>query len=149
MGMFSQNRTYLGSNIDVVANESYVGTAGAYRAMCEGYQNSYSIFESCIGLDFMEAAVVNEGVDEYEFAVVQESFVGDFFNKIKEFLLKLLEKIKGIIKSFITKVVGTFTKDGKELVKKYKDDILKKDLSKMKYKYAKPTDKQINIGAGE
>lgn len=150
MGMFSQNRTYLGSNIDVVANESYVGTAGAYRAMCEGYQNSYSIFESCIGLDFMEAAVVNEGVDEYEFAVVQESFVGDFFNKVKEFLLKLLEKIKGIIKSFITKVVGTFTSDGKELVKKYKDDILKKDLTKMKYKYAEPiSGHDINIAAGE
>ena len=146
MGIFSQN--YTSSHIDVVANESYVGTAGAYRAMCEGYQNSYAIFESCIGLDFMEAAVFNEGVDEMEFMVVQENFVTDFFTKIKEFLLKLLEKIKGIIKSFITRVVGTFTSDGKTLVNKYKTDILKKDLSKMKYKYAKPTEKEIKIGVG-
>ena len=143
MGMFSSNRTYLGSDIDVVANESYVGIEGAYRAMCEGYQNSYAIFESCIGLDFMEAAVVNEGYSENEFSVIQENFVMDFFTKLKEFLVKLLEKIKGIISSFITKVVGTFTKDGKELVNKYKKQIMSKDLSKMKYKYAKPTGKEI------
>ena len=143
MGMFSPNRTTLGSVIDVVANESYVGAAGAYRAMCEGYQNSYAIFEKCIELDFMEAAVVNEGVSETEFAVIQENFATDFFAKIKDFLVKLMEKIKGIIKSFIDKVVGTFTSDGKKLVNKYKAQILKKDLSKMKYKYAKPRGTEI------
>lgn len=148
MGMFSPNRTTLGSEIDVVANESYVGAAGAYRAMCEGYQNSYAIFEKCIELDFMEAAVVNEGVSETEFAVIQENFVTDFFAKIKDFLVKLMEKIKGIVKSFIDKVVGTFTKDGKTLVNKYKAQILKKDLSKMKYKYAKPRGKEIKITDG-
>ena len=143
MGMFSPNRTALGSEIDVVANESYIGAAGAYRAMCEGYQNSYAIFEKCIELDFMEAAVVNEGVSETEFAVIQENFATDFFAKIKDFLVKLMEKIKGIIKSFIDKVVGTFTSDGKKLVNKYKAQILKKDLSKMKYKYAKPRGTEI------
>lgn len=137
MGMFSQNRTMLSEDFEVQANESYVGAAGAYRAMTEGYQNSYAVFESCIGLDFMEAAVVNEAGDISEFEVVQEGFAGDFFNKIKEFLTKLIEKIKGIVKSFIAKVTGTFCRDGKKLVDKYKADVLKKDLSKMKYKWQK------------
>lgn len=137
MGMFSQNRTMLSEDFEVQANESYVGAAGAYRAMTEGYQNSYAVFESCIGLDFMEAAVVNEAGDISEFEIVQEGFAGDFFNKIKEFLTKLIEKIKGIVKSFIAKVTGTFCRDGKKLVDKYKADVLKKDLSKMKYKWQK------------
>lgn len=137
MGMFSQNRTMLGDDFEVIANESYQGAAGAYRAMTEGFQNSYAVFESCIGLDFMEAAVVNESADASEFEVVQEGFAGDFFSKIKEFLVKLIEKIKGIVKSFIAKVTGTFCKDGKALVNKYKGDVLKKDLSKMKYKWMK------------
>ena len=137
MGMFSQNRTMLSEDFEVQANESYVGAAGAYRAMTEGYQNSYAVFESCIGLDFMEAAVVNEAADASEYEVVQEGFAGDFFNKIKEFLTKLIEKIKGIVKSFIAKVTGTFCRDGKKLVDKYKADVLKKDLSKMKYKWQK------------
>lgn len=137
MGMFSTNRTSLGSDIHVEANESYIGIAGAYRAMCESYQNSYTMFEQCIGLDFMEAAVVNEGASQSQFEVIQENFVTDLFDKCKEILVKLMEKIKGIVKSFIDRVVGTFIKDGKELVRKYKDQILKKDLSKMTYKYAK------------
>ena len=137
MGMFSQNRTMLGEDFEIMANESYQGAAGAYRAMTEGFQNSYAVFESCIGLDFMEAAVVNESASEDDYVVVQEAFAGDFFNKIKEFLVKLIEKIKGIVKSFIAKVTGTFCKDGKALVNKYKGDVLKKDLSKMKYKWMK------------
>lgn len=145
MGIFSQNRTMLGDDFEIMANESYQGAAGAYRAMTEGFQNSYAVFESCIGLDFMEAAVVNESVSAEDFEVVQESFVGDFFNKIKEFLTKLIEKIKGIVKSFITKVTGTFCRDGKTLVNKYKNDVLKKDLSKMKYKWAKNTGKTASL----
>ena len=148
MGMFSMNRTLLGSDINVIANESYAGVGGAYRAMCDGYQNSYAIFEECINLDFMDAAVVQEGYSSSEFMVIQENFVTDFFNKIKEFILKLIEKVKGIVKSFIDRVVGTFTSDGKELVSKYKAQILKKDLSKMKYKFAKPTGKKIEVNDG-
>lgn len=149
MGMFSQNRTMLSEDFEVQANESYVGAAGAYRAMTEGYQNSYAVFESCIGLDFMEAAVVNESADATEYEVVQEGFAGDFFNKIKEFLTKLIEKIKGIVKSFIAKVTGTFCKDGKKLVDKYKGDVLKKDLSKMKYKWQKVNNDAPDINTTE
>ena len=149
MGIFSQNRTMLGDDFEIMANESYQGAAGAYRAMTEGFQNSYAVFESCIGLDFMEAAVVNESTSAEDFEVVQESFVGDFFNKIKEFLVKLIEKIKGIVKSFITKITGTFCRDGKALVNKYKNDVLKKDLSKMKYKWMKDTGKIADLDTKE
>ena len=44
MGMFSQNRTMLGDDFEVIANESYQGAAGAYRAMTEGFQISYAVF---------------------------------------------------------------------------------------------------------
>ena len=148
MGMFSMNRNLFNSNIEVIANESYAGVGGAYRAMCDGYQNSYAIFEECINLDFMDAAVVQEGYGSSDFEIIQENFVTDFFNKIKEFVLKLIEKVKGIVKSFVDRVVGTFTSDGKELVSKYKAQILKKDLSKMKYKFAKPTGNKIEINDG-
>lgn len=142
MGMFSTSRVAgLSEDFEVQANESYKGAAGAYRAMIEGYQNSYAVFESCIGLDFMEAAVVNESASAEEFEIVQEGFAGDFFTKIKEFLKKLIEKIKGIVNSFIAKVTGTFCRDGKKLVDKYRAEVLKKDLSKMKFKWQKETGK--------
>lgn len=144
--MFSTSRVAgLSEDFEVQANESYKGAAGAYRAMTEGYQNSYAVFESCIGLDFMEAAVVNESTSADEFAVIQEGFAGDFFTKIKEFLKKLIEKIKGIVNSFIAKVTGTFCRDGKKFVDKYRSEINKKDLSKMKFKWMKPKASKLEL----
>ena len=124
-------------------------TAVAVSCSLTGCVGTPVVFDNCDCPCLNEdAAVVQEGYGSSEFMVIQENFVTDFFNKIKEFILKLIEKVKGIVKSFVDRVVGTFTSDGKELVSKYKAQILKKDLSKMKYKFAKPTGNKIEVHDG-
>lgn len=135
MGIFSLNRTSVGSTIEVQANESYVGVAGAYQAMADGYTNAYSVFENCIGLDMMEVCAERGIMESAEFEVVQENFLTDMFTKVKDFFKKLLEKIKGIVSAFVAKVKGSLCKDGKKLVDDYKKKVFSKDLSKFKYKW--------------
>lgn len=135
MGIFSLNRTSVGSTIEVQANESYVGVAGAYQAMADGYTNAYSVFENCIGLDMMEVSAERGIMESAEFEVVQENFLTDMFTKVRDFFKKLLEKIKGIVSTFVAKVKGSLCKDGKKLVDDYKKKVFSKDLSKFKYKW--------------
>jgi hypothetical protein len=142
MGVYSANRVSSFGGIDpdtIVANENYTNTIDAELILIESHQNDMAIFEAVLANDFAEAVAMNEGtLLESELSAITEGSVGDFFNKIKEFLKKVWEKIKGIFKAFMVKLTSVITKDNKEFVNKYKADVLKKDLSKMKYKYAKP-----------
>jgi hypothetical protein len=137
MGVYSTNQTHLGSYSSdaVVANENYVGEVGAFHIMMENSANDQAIFEAVIGNDFKDAALARTGVvNESTEAVLEAS--GSFVDKIKEFLTKCWEKIKGVFKSLLTKINNVIVRDNKEFVNKYKKEVLTKDLSKMKYKWA-------------
>ena len=53
--------------------------------------------------------------------------------------MKLWAKIKSIFKVFIAKFDSIFMKSSKDFIKKYKKDVLKKDLTDVTIDYSKPT----------
>lgn len=143
MGVYSHNRTSLGSSIDmsqIVADESYVGLAGASRMLLENVQNEQMMFDAVIENDFAEVSLMSEGANE-EIYTLQEAALGGLFDKIKAFLKKIVEKIKGLFHSFMARISGVITRDNKQLLKKYKAEVLKKNCTDMKYKWSKPTGK--------
>lgn len=118
---------------NIVANESYDGIVGAYTAVEENAINEHRIFESVIGRDFTEAYVAAGALDESALEAVNEASLGGIWEKVKAFFKKMAEKILGVIKSIKDRIVIAFTRDGKELVKKYDKQIVKKiNTQKMK-----------------
>lgn len=146
MGVFSRNRSHLAGfdSSEIIANENYVGGVGAMQMVIEGYQNDHALFEAVLGMDFQEAAALNEGV---ELEVFTEASISSLFDKIKEFVKKAWEKIKGLFKTFLAKLDGIIMKDNKAFVDKYRRAVTAKDLSKMKYKWCNPTGKNITVKA--
>lgn len=138
MAVFSSNRSHLGcySGDEIVANENYMGSVGALQMTLEGFQTDQAIFESIIGMDFQEAMALNEGAEEVE--VFTEAAAGNFAEKIKDFVKKAWEKIKGLFQTFLTKFNSVVMRDNKAFVDKYKKSVLTKDLGKMKYKWSEP-----------
>lgn len=142
MGVYSGNRTCLGSydESEIVANENYFGEAGAMQIIAESVINDFAMFEAVISNDFQEVAL---GESYAEIELLQEASISGMFDKIKELAKKAWEKIKGLFKTFITKITVLMTRDNKSLVKKYQKEIYRKDLSKLKFKWEKPTGKSI------
>lgn len=148
MGVYSGNRFQFGG-IDpdtVYANESYDGEIGAQMILAENAENDMAIFEAVLGNDFQTVIAMQEGtLLESEVTIITEGSLGDFYQKIKTFLTKVWEKIKGLFKSFMVKLNGIVIRDNKKFVEKYKAEVLKKpSLSKMKYKWSKPTGNSIS-----
>ena len=141
MGMFSRNRTSLGSYSGdaIIANENYYGELGALQIALEGVQNDQDIFMACLENDFEETAGLMSGVVT-ESQIIEEAggAISGMLGKIKEMIKKLWGKIKGLFDTFIKKVNGVIIRDNKKFVDKYKREVLGKDLSKMKYKASKP-----------
>lgn len=57
---------------------------------------------------------------------------GGFIEKAKALFKKIIEKIKAIFKKFMAKI-NSYTMSDKDFVKKYKVDILKKDITDMEF----------------
>lgn len=144
MGVYSID-THGATNIPVVeADMSYHGAAGAQRILAECYQNDLAFFEGVIANDFKTAVGLREGtILESEMQAITEGTISGFFSKLKELVKKVWAKIKGLIKNFMIKINAICTGDNKKLVNKYKKEVLKKDLSKMKFKWSKPTGNYI------
>lgn len=123
MGIFSQNYRPGFNNYTVEAAEGYGGPGADSKIMLECYQNDMALFEGLIASDFHAAyAAINGSVTES--TVITEGAIGDFFKKIKEMFLKLIEKIKGLVKSFMIKFVAVFIRDNKQLVRKYHKQVM-------------------------
>ena len=143
MAVYSQFATGGFDGEAIVANESYVGAVGAYQMMQESSMNENAIFNHILGCDFVEAQADHGFVSESTFEAVNEASAKGIFSKVIEFFRKLGEKIKGIIQNMINKISAMFTKDGKQLVKKFEETIRKKMSSdtydnNFKYSWCKP-----------
>ena len=138
MGVYSLNRTNLNTIAQVEA-EPYSGFVGCYEAMIDMEHNNHVIFEALIQNDFKEAAYVNEGNLE-QAQIVNEASIAGIKSAIRKFLEKVWAKIMGILDSFRAKIDKVIMRDNVAYVKKYEKEVRKKDLSKMKYKYAEPKD---------
>lgn len=126
MSTYSQYGSGMFEGADLIANEAYAGAVGGYRAIEENSINMHKIFESVIGRDFAEAYTEMGVLSESTLEAMNEAAVGGIWEKVKAFFKKIGEKILGILKAFKDKIVGTFTRDGKALVKKFEKQILKK-----------------------
>ena len=138
--IFCRENSYFGSEIDVPVAEGYNDSTGAIRALIDSVTEETKLFEHMIGCDFKEAYAMHnpDMVTESEMEVIQEAAGSGIFSKIKEFFLKCWEKIKAIFKSFWDMIRAVFTRNNKELVSKFKKQVISKDLSRMKYKICRP-----------
>ena len=68
MGMFSRNRTSLGSysGDEIIANENYYGELGALQIALEGVQNDQDIFMACLENDFEETNISSSVSDQMQ-----------------------------------------------------------------------------------
>lgn len=126
MATFSQYGVGGFSGGTIAADESYIGALGAFQMMEESAQNERAVFEFVLGCDFAEAATNNGVMTESEFEAINEASDSGIFGKVVAFFRKMVEKIKGILKNVVDKVRAMCTKDGKELVRKFKDQVNKK-----------------------
>ena len=71
---------------------------------------------------YVEAAALEETGREY---VYTEGVLGDMYNTIKSFLMKIWERIKGLFKRFIM-IIDSYSKNDKDFAKKYQKQIFSK-----------------------
>lgn len=133
MGIFTGSNRVTGTVEPLAEATGYRGTIGARMALIENVQNDRALFSAIIENDFQEVNMLREGV-EIE-ALTEASLIG-LGSKIREFLKKAWEKIKALITSFITMITTVIIRDNKKLVEKYRTEVLKKDLSKLKFKWS-------------
>ena len=122
MGLYTNTSRWSGVNAypysdEIAANESYDAAFGCARIMMDVQQNDMAFFEAAIKDDVREVMAYNEGV-----SYVNENAFTDILKKIVDTFKKLIAKIKGIIKSFIVKLTGSF-RDSKKMVQKYETQI--------------------------
>ena len=122
MGIYTNSNRFGGTTdyaSQIPANEAYDATLGCAQIIADCAANDRALFEAAIISDVHEVMAIHEGVE-----VVTEGALSGVLKKIVEMFKKLLAKIKGIFAAFIAKLTGAF-KNGKDLVKKYNNQIVK------------------------
>lgn len=124
------------NNIKLGAARGYSGDAGLHQLLIENAQNDMALFEGVISSDFqLTSAVLNEATAG-QINAINEGFASGLIEKITTFLKTAYEKIKGLILTFIKKLSTLVIRDNKKLVDTHRAAVLRKDLSKMPYKWS-------------
>ena len=144
--MFITENTMAGlsSNYTVEAAEGYSGGIGCQIAALEAAQTDFSFLTAFVQSDAREIGMVCEGAGVEEMHAMLEGAISDAWNKLKEWVKKIWEKIKGIFKAFIARLEDFMGKNGYAYFEKYRkvlyDGTPIKDL---KAKYSKVDDKEL------
>ena len=144
--MFITENTMAGlsSNYTVEAAEGYSGGIGCQIAALEAAQTDFSFLTAFVESDAREIGMVREGAGVEEMHAMLEGAISDAWNKLKEWVKKIWEKIKGIFKAFIARLEDFMGKNGYAYFEKYRkvlyDGTPIKDL---KAKYSKVDDKEL------
>lgn len=138
--IFNNNTTSLGASRIPMA-EGYDTSCGAALALVESAQNDYKMFRAMLEVDAHECAIKRQStgyVTEGEIMALSESTLSGIWEKIKEFFKKVAAKIKSIFHNFFIKFRGLYM-NGKQLVKKYGNDVLRNSdiLGKVEIKWRK------------
>jgi len=133
MAIYSKNTHVLENVQTPEPTEGYVGENGFARIMIDNVQNEHALFEALIMNDFEEVAL-GESATMEQLQPIYEASIGGFFAKIIEFLKKIWAKIVNLFKVFKEKLIQLFTKDYAAYVKKTKQAVIAKDLTKFKFK---------------
>ena len=135
---YDANRISGLGSINVEPDARFCHEHAAMQAVIESQQNELIMFENNLAVDFQEAAMIHEGAHAEDIEALHENVFTDIFKRIKDLFMKLWAKIKSIFKVFIAKFDSIFMKSSKEFIKKYKKDVLKKDLTDVTINYSKP-----------
>jgi len=131
--IFNHNSTNLGSTIAMA--EGYEGAIGCARALIESAQADRAMFMAMLSADAKEVMGVKEGtLNESAVLALNEAAAGGIWKKIKELFTALVAKIKSICYNFVARF-RSVTMKNKDLVKKYKADVRKKDVSNLEVKW--------------
>ncbi len=135
---YDANRISGLGSINVEPDARFCHEHAAMQAVIESQQNELIMFENNLAVDFQEAAMIHEGANVEDIEALHENVITDVFKRIKDLFMKLWAKIKSIFKVFIAKFDSIFMKSNKEFIKKYKKDVLNKDLKDITINYSTP-----------
>lgn len=135
---YDANRISGLGSINVEPDARFCHEHAAMQAVIESQQNELIMFENNLAVDFQEAAMIHEGAYAEDIEALHENVFTDIFKRIKDLFMKLWAKIKSIFKVFIAKFDSIFMKSSKDFIKKYKKDVLKKDLKDITINYSAP-----------
>lgn len=121
--IYSTNRTASLGDVTIDVNESYFG-AGALSFGEECAQDELAIFEAAIKSDIDEV-LIGESADEL--TALNEGFVENAINKIKELMKKFMEWLEAVSRSAIAKMSQLVVRDNGKFCK-----IARKQIAKMK-----------------
>lgn len=110
-------------------NPDYATPFAAMDMATESLEIDQKFFDLFVEHDFLEVAANNNVALESTLMAIDESFLGDVWGKIIEFLRKIKSKIVSIFKAAAVKVGAFFTKDNAALVSKYQKQFNNSDLS--------------------
>lgn len=128
--IYSTNRTASLGYITGDVNESYFG-AGAFNFMQENAQDELALFEAAIKSDIDEVLI---GESAYELEALNENFVENAVNKIKEMMKKFIEWLKSVTRSAVAKLSQLLVRDNAKFVKIAEKQIKSmRTMSKFKY----------------
>lgn len=145
--MFITENTMAGlsGNYTVEAAEGYSGGIGCQIAALEAAQTDFSFLTAFVQSDAREIGMVREGAGDEEVHTMLEGAIADAWNKLKEWVKKIWEKIKGIFKAFIARLEDFMGKNGYAYFEKYKKVLYDgKSLKDLKAKYSKVKDTELN-----
>lgn len=135
---YDANRISGLGSINVEPDARFCHEHAAMQAVIESQQNELIMFENNLAVDFQEAAMIHEGAYAGDIEALHENVFTDIFKRIKDLFMKLWAKIKSIFKVFIAKFDSIFMKSSKDFIKKYKKDVLSKDLKDITINYSAP-----------
>ena len=142
---YDANRISGLGSINVEPDARFCHEHAAMQAVIESQQNELIMFENNLAVDFQEATMIHEGAYAKDIEALHENVITDIFKRIINLFKKLWAKIKSIFKVFIAKFDSIFMKSSKEFIKKYKKDVMNKDLKDITINYSRPNNVQFVI----
>ena len=141
----TENNMYgLSGNYTVEAAEGYSGGIGCQFAALEAVQTDFSFLTAFVQNDAHEIGMVREGAGDEDIHTMLEGTISDAWNKLKEWVKKIWEKIKGIFKAFIARLEDFMGKNGYAYFEKYKKILFDgTPIKDLKAKYSKVDDGQL------
>lgn len=143
-GIFTGNRTLLGTEESIIANESYANEFGAAMLVIEAYQNDAEIFDKLISCDFLEVAIT-EAEDSKNKEAIKENVLVKLWEAILKIVNSLKSKIVGIVEGTQSKFRTWRKNTVEKYVKEHRDAFIKNDLSKVKKPIKMPKSNWMDI----
>ena len=145
--MFITENTMVGlsGNYTVEAAEGYPGGIGCQIAALEAAQTDFSFLTAFVQSDAREIGMVREGAGNEEMYSMLEGAISDAWDKLKEWVKKIWEKIKGIFKAFIARLEDFMGKNGYAYYEKYRKILFDgTPIKDLKAKYSKVDDTALS-----